>query len=121
MAIVRNRKSAPISLPLKGDPKRPMPELLTFKPGEHEYPEEKLERLDMSRKAVRAYFEAPKNEIPPLEVVTDDSPRQKAAELVEMIQSSENTDWLREVLDKDDRKTVRDAAEKRLNDLTKIE
>lgn len=112
MAIVRNNKSANVTLPAGGGS-------VCFKPGEHEYPDDVLDRIDTSRAAVRAYLE-PQGEKPAvLERAgeSDEPARPSAAELIEAIKESSNPEWLAEVVDGERRSTVVAAAEKRLSEL----
>ena len=123
MTLIRNNKTSPVSLPLK-DSKA----LLLFKPGVHDYPDEKLDALDTSRASVRAYLEPAKNGEPAvIEVVREDSGRvdppppeepKTAAELVDEIKGSVDLERLMRLAKEDQRSTVVNAAANRLEELT---
>lgn len=115
MTKVRNNKSANVGIPAGG-------QTIIFKPGVHEYAAELLNKIDTSRKAVRAYLEPQGKNPAVLEMVdgldTEPPPSaETAAELVALVRTSSDIDWLEAVRNNDERKTVHSAAEKRLSEL----
>lgn len=119
MVSVRNNKTANVTLPAgKGS--------ICFKPGTHEYREDDLDEIDTSRAAVRAYLEPQGNKPAVLEILDEDyepgddgeEAELPVAELVPMIKASEDLDWLENIVVNDSRKTAREAAVKRHDELT---
>ncbi len=107
MESIRNNKRSPVSLPSGSS------RLVKFAPGTHDYPDGTLESLETSRASVRAYLDGP---APVLEHLTEDAPEMKAGELVLLLRDSEDLDLLHR-MKADPRKTVSQAAEKRLSAL----
>ena len=123
MTLVRNNKPSRVGLPTESGT------TMYFDPGTHEYPDEDLEGLLTQRAAVRAYLEPQGDKPAVLEIVKvvtdvdgtpsatpDPTPDNKkpAAELKRLIHESNDPDWLRSVIEKDDRTTVIAAADNRL-------
>lgn len=119
MVLVKNRKPSRVGLPTVAGSKRPT---VQFDPGTHDYPEEDMNSLNTASKAVRSYLEG---DDPVLSIVdggperADPKPpaRKSAAELKDLIAESNDLDWLRMVLNEDDRTTVKAAADQRIADV----
>lgn len=118
MTVVRNNKSSSVGLPA-GDL------IIQFAPGAHEYPTALIESLDMSRAAVRAYFEgdSPVLEKDPDDVariVPNEPPKRSAKTMVHLISESVDLGMLRKISEEDERKTVVKAATERLDELQNL-
>ena len=125
VTLVRNNKTAPVSLPLKKGKK-----LLPLKPGTHNYPEAMVSQIDTSRTSVRSYLESagpgvlPVIEIDPEGMDRADAltagPQKTAAEPVVEIKDMVDVDQLQRFLAEDQRSTVTGAARKRLDELQEM-
>ena len=123
MTLVRNNKTSPINLPAGRT-------LIAFRPGTHDYPDQMLNQIEMSRKSVRAYMEpGPKGETPALELDPDgagspdappDGDAMNAKETIEVIKQSSDVELLHRLARDDTRKTVVIAAQHRLDELQEL-
>lgn len=119
MAKILNRKPSRVGLLRKNG------QTMYFDPGEHMYAEEDLDDLAMERAGVRAYWEKQGDKPAVLENMTvggsgksdDDAKPPSAADMKKAIAESTDFDWLKKVVDEDDRSTVTSAALERLNEL----
>jgi hypothetical protein len=120
MPLIRNNKTARVGLPTESG------KTLYFEPGTHEYSDEDLDGVLDQRASVRAYFESQDGRPAVLEemgggagAVADPPPLAKKSvkELKAEIAESDDPDFLRSILEGDDRTTVIAAADKKLAEL----
>jgi len=126
MPIVRNRKGANVNL-------QSGKILVEFKSGDHEYGQDLLDGLDMSRAVIRAYFDGPDpvlsvlngsdtvpeaTQEPEDPEITIDEPEEplptKAVELAAALKTCNDVELLKNLAENDERSTVCNAALKRL-------
>jgi len=119
MALVRNRKDGSVGLLTNSHG------VLKFETGDHEYPDELVADLNRSRKSTRAYLEGD----PPVIEILDGkakpaAPKEekpKANAVIAKVKICDDLQWLEDLKHSDDRKTVQNAIQARLEELADSE